>query len=413
MTLVFPTISPQTLTRYKQECGGAGGVFDSLLDIVGQCTLSKAGNAPALLAGCGVADARAIRSNCCTLISLLSAILTVSNQALPGSAGALGGEGSHGEIRRNDTPATLFGAGTPLGGWDTFVPMNDKPSPDVVTLVRKKGWAARQQPLLPGSVAAAGGASSSKHRAHPGVYRGVDARRARRNPGDGDASRSPLRPAILENNFHKKSSRTEGPERSFPRKTGFVSPAKRRKEERGRGGFDANPSSAGRDHGSGRRLADQRNYVTDANGHARQGKFGHARVDAEAPQQSLQPMSECPASPPTLSRAKGSKASGQHASTTGSSSAGEVAQTPVPLGLSTPGHQRNKAAKVSKREGPAAKPSSIARGMPITYVYIRTAGVTLVAVSARLECTSMSSRLWFRNVSWRCWSHVESEPVSS
>ena len=271
----------------------------------------------------------------------------MSNQTFPGSVGALG-EVSNCEIRRNYAP---------FGGWDTFVPMNGKPSADVVTVVRKKGWAARQPPLL-GSAVAAGVTRSSGPRAHPGVYKGADTRRAGRNVGDGDVSRSPLRPATLENNtFAEKRSRTEGPERSFSRKTDFVSPTKRLKEEKSREGCDAKPSG-GKDHG--RRIPGQRNYATDANCHARLGKVGHARVDAEPPQQFLPPMSECPASPPRLSRVKDSKTSGLHASKNGSSFTREVAQTTATLGLSTPGHQRNKTAKVSEWEGPAAKQSSAA-----------------------------------------------------
>eukprot|EP00903_Cladosiphon_okamuranus_P016531 g15251.t1 len=71
--------------EFRKECGGPGGVLDSVLDVVGQCTPSaptkarEKGNARAMLAGCGALDAHTIRTNCCALISLLaSAVLATA-----------------------------------------------------------------------------------------------------------------------------------------------------------------------------------------------------------------------------------------------------------------------------------------------------------------------------------------------
>lgn len=359
----------------RKECGGAGGVFDSLLDIVGQCTLSKAGTAPALLAGCGVADARNIRSNCCTLVSLLSSVLTMSNTTIPaGNIGATLKEDTNGDTTRREdvTPMllgpTFLGTGTPLGGWDTFVPMNGTPSPDVVTLTRKKGWAARQ-PLL-GSVAAVAGTISSKSRDYPEAYRNTTTRRGERGKKvcESDVGRSPLRRAASEKNtaLKENSSRTKGigervptkaeetGRRLFSGKVGFASPKKRPKDGNLLEACGASSSPRGRRENRGVLTTDRRNSVRDANGQPpRQGKVGRGWVDEDAPQQTpqpqqlLQPMSECPASPPKLSRIKDNTRSRLHTSLNGKSFSREMTQTATPLGLSTPGHQRNKAAKVS------------------------------------------------------------------
>lgn len=331
----------------------------------------------------------------------------MSNQTLPGGVDALG-DGFKGETRRNDIPPALFGTGAPFGGWDTFVSMNVKPSPDVITLVRKKGWAARQHQQLPGSLAAGGGTSSSRPRAHPGTHRGTDTRRARRNMGDGDVSRSSLRPATLEIKLKENSYRTAGPGRSFTRKTDLVSPAKRPKEAQGREVCDTNPSSGGKDRHSG--MTSQRNHATNANGHARQGKIGHARIDAETPPQSFQSMSECPASPPKLSRAKDSKASGAHTSTNVSSSAREAAQADVPLGLSTSGHQRNKAVKVS--EGKDQNPSRPRQRKEMSIAFRPHRVDTLCGCVNTVEVYDISA-LTHGISSSRWWSHAYSEPVFS
>ncbi|CAN0385161.1 unnamed protein product, partial [Ectocarpus sp. 12 AP-2014] len=168
-----------SVQKFRQECGGAGGVLDSVLDILGQCTVTsptragkRRGGAPALLAGCGVADALAIRTNCCALVSLLASALlgtaatttTVSNGAenvqvaprpdqnkdsprveendKPGGGG--GGDGD-GEGRGADPLFQAASHGLGVDACTAFVPMSAKPNPDVVCLVRKKGWAARQQ----------------------------------------------------------------------------------------------------------------------------------------------------------------------------------------------------------------------------------------------------------------------------
>ena len=146
----------------QQECGGAGGILDSVLDIVGQCTpptdtggRGKKTAPAAVLAGCGALDAHTIRTNCCALISLLaSAVLATAATTTTGSdsqdvhlvapiqeAGAqLEDSGNKGGMASSKDEDIIGG-----GDWNTFIPMSAKPNPDVVCLVRKKGWAARKQ----------------------------------------------------------------------------------------------------------------------------------------------------------------------------------------------------------------------------------------------------------------------------
>ncbi|CAM9253636.1 unnamed protein product, partial [Hapterophycus canaliculatus] len=176
--------SPTSTQEFRQECAGAGGVLDSVLDILGQCTappmygvVGGGGEVLALSAGCGVADALAIRTNCCALISLLvSAVLATANTTIQNGAenvdvdaglhkgiasspeedvsGNGGRAGSRGRGRGEPSlEPVVFNSG---GGEDcgAFVPMSAKPNPDVVSVVRKKGWAARQHrqlqlPLVP------------------------------------------------------------------------------------------------------------------------------------------------------------------------------------------------------------------------------------------------------------------------
>ncbi len=109
-----------------------------------------------MLAGCGALDAHTIRNNCCALISLLaSAVLATAATATTGSGDQttqLTGNGQEAGAPPEDHTKKGGGAlgkgeDAPLGGgdWNTFVPMSAKPNPDVVCLVRRKGWAARQQ----------------------------------------------------------------------------------------------------------------------------------------------------------------------------------------------------------------------------------------------------------------------------
>lgn len=108
---------------------------------MGQCTLSKAGQAPALSAGCGIGDAINIRSNCCALVSLLVALLALGSEV---DSVAHAREGSS----YDDMGFLPDGV---HGNEDRFVHMNPEPSPDVETTIPKKGWAARQN-NLPSSV---------------------------------------------------------------------------------------------------------------------------------------------------------------------------------------------------------------------------------------------------------------------
>lgn len=217
---LFPTsyrLPQTTFCAIQQECGGAGGVLDSVLDIVGQCTpppQTKAGGqrkAPVLSAGCGAADAHTIRTNCCALISLLaSAVLVTAATATTGSSGAenashtdICGLEKSVDVGDEGGSAAPNNSGDHVGGgseWDTFVPMSAKPNPDVVCLVRKKGWAARLQKQIvqPKAVAVTSGSTRSRP---PGVNGRVkkQQRRACRNPGaasgdNGNSCGSPVRP---------------------------------------------------------------------------------------------------------------------------------------------------------------------------------------------------------------------------
>lgn len=132
-------------------CCGAGGVLDSLLDIVGQCTPSKTSKTKAEAAGCGSADAMNIRSNCCSLVSLLIAILASASNVSgkdnvpmdPSSSSlehsSMNGKGTRGS---RDKYAPLLPE-LPCG-WVDFVQMKPTPNPDVYEETFKKGWAARE-----------------------------------------------------------------------------------------------------------------------------------------------------------------------------------------------------------------------------------------------------------------------------
>lgn len=160
------------------QCGGAGGVLDSLLDIIGQCTPSTdAGKGNATIAegvGCGRADASNIRSNCCSLVSLLVALLA---SAKSGSKKGLGNsndnpepQNHHGTNSSLPEQSEITATSEEIGliqdekrtsllpyiashGWvGRFVNMRPAPSPDIVETTRKKGWAARQALARPVSV---------------------------------------------------------------------------------------------------------------------------------------------------------------------------------------------------------------------------------------------------------------------
>lgn len=139
------------MQRLATQCSGSGGVLDSLLDIVGQCTPStKTGNTPADAAGCGVADAKKIRSNCCSLISLLVALLAGSGSEsnVTGKYGAVSsGPDKDKRSSQEDENAPLLPGAPP--SCREFVQMSAVPNPSAVDALPKKGWAARQALLRP------------------------------------------------------------------------------------------------------------------------------------------------------------------------------------------------------------------------------------------------------------------------
>ncbi|CAN0140846.1 unnamed protein product, partial [Scytosiphon promiscuus] len=200
--------------------------------IVGQCTAPPAHGAlgggvraPALSAGCGVADTLAIRTNCCALISLLaSAVLaksttTTTNDAAttenvdatphlregvassPEQNGSGESGGCEGGRRRKSDPPLVPAAPGSGGGddWGAFVPMSAEPNPDVVSVVRKKGWAARHearqqlpfvQPLAAGAAAVK---TNSRHLRVPGPGGRIKmtSRRSRQSVGTARSSEPP------------------------------------------------------------------------------------------------------------------------------------------------------------------------------------------------------------------------------
>lgn len=155
-TFLRPT---QQLTEL---CGVSGGVLDALLDIVGQCTpCSKKGNTSAEATGCGGADVKNIRSNCCSLISLLVAVLaTTSTGSSASDTTEVEGVESDKHIcppsehhLKEDKPSSRNEA-IPLlpeapRRWGGFVLMDPTPSPNVVEVTCKKGWVAREAVARP------------------------------------------------------------------------------------------------------------------------------------------------------------------------------------------------------------------------------------------------------------------------
>lgn len=117
----------------NKQCGGVGDILDSLLDIIGQCTPSREVNSVVLPAGCGIADAKKIRSNCCALISLLVALPGAEANDVLDKIDFLEGD--------SDEPR-----GMP-GSMDGFMSTNSIPGTKVTTAIAKKGWAARQDLL--------------------------------------------------------------------------------------------------------------------------------------------------------------------------------------------------------------------------------------------------------------------------
>lgn len=124
--------------------------------------------------GCGRADASNIRSNCCSLVSLLIALLASINSR---SKKGLGNSNDNPEPKNHrgintplpeqdeitttdkesgmsqDEKRTPLLPDIPSHGWvGGFVHMRPAPSPDIVETTVKKGWAARQALARPASV---------------------------------------------------------------------------------------------------------------------------------------------------------------------------------------------------------------------------------------------------------------------
>lgn len=144
----------------NKQCGGVGGILDSLLDIIGQCTISREDNPAALSAGYRIADAKKIRSSCCALISLLVAPPGAEANDVPDEIDFLEGD--------SDEPRNLPGSA------DGFMSTNSIPAPNVTTVIAKKGWGARQA-LLASSAESKSSTRQSKlrrtktHRKHRGA----------------------------------------------------------------------------------------------------------------------------------------------------------------------------------------------------------------------------------------------------
>lgn len=335
-----------------------------MLDVVGQCTPSpptKAGGkgkAPAVLAGCGALDAHTIRTNCCALISLLaSAVLatapvTTTSGNIPSAGGEenLSLEGYANKAGGNTSDTGLEGGGG--GGWDTFLPMGAKPSPDVVCLVRKKGWAARQQQeqqqlqrprLSSGGGAAAGDSLQSRV---PGTYGRIKKHRTRQKAraGGSDDSGSPVRQAA-ESGASKRNRRSD---------LAAGSPGKRLNERhQTRTGLDTTQSNGTNASKNNRLGGDEGRRIDKTVDRAlsrqcvlppKEDRTANVEGKPALSRQHL-PMSDCLASPPRLSRAR---EGGIPVLPSGwSSPAARRLDGVASLGLSTPGAgNRKSTAKV-------------------------------------------------------------------
>lgn len=331
-----------------------------MLDVVGQCTPlqpTKAGGkgkAPALLAGCGVLDAHTIRTNCCALISLLaSAVLaTAPVTTATGSSGTESVElAAPADTEENISPEGYANkGGGPTcnngqeagggGGWDTFLPMGAKPSPDVVCLVRKKGWAARQQqlqrPVQPTEAETAAG-DSIRSRV-PGTYGRVKKKPRRehenaRAAGTTGSSSSPVRQAATE-------SASKRDRHDF---AAAGSPGKRLNGQfRTRTALNATPFNGTHRSRNLNRHKDGAGLSIDKTGD-RALTRNNPRPSREDRQENMEarlshhhlPMPHCLASPPRLSRAR--EGGIPELSSGWSFPSGPRHDGSVPLGLSTPG----------------------------------------------------------------------------
>eukprot|EP00752_Nemacystus_decipiens_P001572 g1533.t1 len=348
--------------EFRKECGGPGGVLDSVLDVVGQCTPSpptkagEQGKAPAVLAGCGASDAHTIRTNCCALISLLaSAVLATApvTTTLGGGAENVGVVASAGG--ENVSPETFASGGDACntgeevaggGGWDTFVPMGAKPNPDVVCLVRKKGWAARQQQeqqqlQRAGQSTEAGTAARDLIRSLvPGTYGQAKKRRRPqklRVGGSNDSRGSPVRRAAAGG-----ASRRSGSEI-----VAAGSPGKRWNEQHhARTALDATPSNGTNRSNNGQggesRSIDKardRALTTEDAHQPKEDRQENVQGYSRPSRQQL-PMSDCLASPPRISPARDDGIPAL--SSRWSSPSARRLNDMTPLGLSTPGDGNRK-----------------------------------------------------------------------
>lgn len=329
---------------------------------MGQCTPSpptKAGGkgeAPALLAGCGALDARTIRTNCCALISLLaSAVLATGpvatttgssgteNVELVASAGGQENVSPEGYANKGggatDNNGPKVGGG---GGWNTFVPMGAKPDPDVVCLIRKKGWAARQQQLeRPVQSTEAGAAVGDSIQSRvSGTYRRFKKQprrlRQKASAADSKGSGNPVLRATTESGTSKQNTINLA---------AAGSPGKKWNEQyRNRTTLDVNPPNGSNSiknnnrfrGGAGRSIDKARDVALtrkDASP-SREDKQENAEAESWLAHHH-QPMSDCLASPPRLSRAR---EDGIPALSSGWSSPSAARHNRMtPLGLSTAG----------------------------------------------------------------------------
>lgn len=267
-----------------------------------------------------------------------------------GLASANGEETLSPEGYENKAGGTTSTTGQEVGessGWGTFVPMGAIPSPDVVCLVRKKGWAARQQQeqqqlQRPGQSTQAGTAAGDSLRSRvPGTYGQVKKHRTRQKARA--AVSSPVRQAA-EGGAGKRN-------RSDFAAAG--SPGKRLNEHhQTRTALNAAPSNGTNrsnnrlQEGEGRSIDKTRDrtlsrqYASPPN----EDGLGNVEANSRLSRQHL-PMPDCLASPPRLSRAR---EGGIPALSSGwSSPTAPRLDDTVPLGLSTPGGgNRKSTAKV-------------------------------------------------------------------
>lgn len=355
--------------KTTKECGGAGGVLDSLLDIVGQCAPSKSGRLKplALSAGCGNTDARNIRSNCFTLISLLVAVLATKNSSNFGP----GPENEKHEINgdHDETPQSLVSDGTraskPFSYWGggEFITMKPEPGADRGTTISNQGWEARQP--LSRSLGTAGSPGEgraavpmaaiistthrARHRKKVGVHAVKDRTRARRKTAT--------------KRLVSEVGLVEG-QRSGQNPIGSASPPPGRVRNR-----DGQSQRASRIAGTaavftediyhddtrakGGRDSINVNYLSDVtNPGTTEARASLGVKSAKTlPQPEMTPaVPGYPASPPRLSRLKGGERSALHSSSTTTTVAGGrrraspcaarrtvVDDDDIPLGLSIPG----------------------------------------------------------------------------